>query len=368
MFATRTAQTTTTTGTGTLDLIAAAVGDQNFVDTIGNGVSCYYTIEMADESQWEEGIGTVVAGSPDQITRAQVIKSTNANALVNFPAGTKRVFISHSGDALRFGATGQVPTEGGSAAARTVSYAPAARHVRAGMMFSFLSNFAGTGAAQTLAINGTGAFALKNGDGVTNPDANDLPAGGALVKAVFDGSKYLIASAGRAASRSLVSGVLTSRVGQVILVLGTAAPAGTLKANGALVSRTTYADLWAYAQASGNLIAEASWASGGNYAHFSDGNGSTTFRLPELRGEFPRFWDDARGIDAGRAIGVRQDQAYLNHGHAITDPAHRHIPNFHVRPKRRRHGAGKPPAGALQTGQENLERAGVAGWLSNPAE
>lgn len=64
------------------------------------------------------------------------------------------------------------------------------------------------------------------------------------------------------------------------------APAGWLKANGALVSRTAYAALFA--------------AIGTTYG---TGDGSTTFALPDLRGAFLRAWDDGRGIDAGRAFG-----------------------------------------------------------------
>lgn len=36
------------------------------------------------------------------------------------------------------------------------------------------------------------------------------------------------------------------------------------------------------------------------------GDGSTTFNLPDLRGEFPRGWDDGRGIDTSRAFGSEQ--------------------------------------------------------------
>ena len=36
------------------------------------------------------------------------------------------------------------------------------------------------------------------------------------------------------------------------------------------------------------------------------GDGVTTFNLPDLRGEFPRFWDDGRGVDSGRALGSAQ--------------------------------------------------------------
>lgn len=67
------------------------------------------------------------------------------------------------------------------------------------------------------------------------------------------------------------------------------APAGWIKANGAAVSRTAYADLFA---AIGTT--------------FGAGNGSTTFNLPDLRGEFPRGWDDGRGVDSGREFGSFQ--------------------------------------------------------------
>jgi phage-related tail fiber protein len=67
------------------------------------------------------------------------------------------------------------------------------------------------------------------------------------------------------------------------------APTGWLKANGAAVSRTTYAALFAAIGVT-----------------FGVGNGSTTFNLPDLRGEFLRGWDDGRGVDSGRAFGSSQ--------------------------------------------------------------
>lgn len=100
--------------------------------------------------------------------------------------------------------------------------------------------------------------------------------------------------------------------GLIIYVPANAAPTGYLKANGALVSRTTYAALWAYAQASGNLAAsDGAWVAG----QFSPGDGSTTFRIPDGRGEFVRGWDDGRGVDSGRAIGTAQGDAVKAHTH-----------------------------------------------------
>jgi microcystin-dependent protein len=101
-------------------------------------------------------------------------------------------------------------------------------------------------------------------------------------------------------------------VGSIVYVPANAAPTGYIKANGALVSRTTYAALWAYAQASGNLAAsDGAWVAG----KFSPGDGSTTFRIPDLRAEFIRGWDDGRGVDSGRAIGTAQADDLKAHTH-----------------------------------------------------
>lgn len=67
------------------------------------------------------------------------------------------------------------------------------------------------------------------------------------------------------------------------------APSGWLPCNGAAVSRTTYATLF-----------------GRIGTTFGTGNGSTTFNLPDLRGEFIRGYDDGRGIDSGRVFGSAQ--------------------------------------------------------------
>ena len=45
---------------------------------------------------------------------------------------------------------------------------------------------------------------------------------------------------------------------------------------------------------------------------FSTGDGSTTFRVPDLRGIFVRGIDDGANIDAGRTIGSEQLDALQN--------------------------------------------------------
>jgi microcystin-dependent protein len=87
-------------------------------------------------------------------------------------------------------------------------------------------------------------------------------------------------------------------VGQVAYFATSSAPTGWLKTNGALISRTTYAGLF-------SVIGTT----------FGVGDGSTTFAIPDLRGEFLRAWDDARGIDSGRAFGSAQTDAVQDHTH-----------------------------------------------------
>ena len=86
--------------------------------------------------------------------------------------------------------------------------------------------------------------------------------------------------------------------GAVMYFARNTAPPGWLKCNGAAISRTAYAKLFA---AIGTV--------------FGAGDGFTTFNLPDLRGEFVRGWDDGRGVDGGREFGSAQAGAIQSHTH-----------------------------------------------------
>jgi len=100
---------------------------------------------------------------------------------------------------------------------------------------------------------------------------------------------------------TMLAGDFGNPVGTVIHVALTSAPSGYLKADGSAVSRTTYATLFA---AIGTT--------------FGSGNGSTTFNLPDLRGEFVRGWDDSRGVDSGRLMGSSQADDFKSHTHVMS--------------------------------------------------
>ncbi len=109
-------------------------------------------------------------------------------------------------------------------------------------------------------------------------------------------------------------------------------PAGYLVENGAALSRTTYAGLF---RAIGTV--------------FGAGDGSTTFNIPETRGEFIRALDSGRGVDAGRALGAAQADSIKNHTHYYTAPAK--IPGY-------TYGAGPYSVLDTQAGQYTSEGGG----------
>ncbi len=88
--------------------------------------------------------------------------------------------------------------------------------------------------------------------------------------------------------------------GEVAFFATAAAPAGWLICNGQTVSRATYADLFA---AVGEL-----WGAG---------DGVSTFKVPDLRGEFLRGADLGRGVDTGRALGSSQLDQNKLHSHSV---------------------------------------------------
>jgi microcystin-dependent protein len=99
---------------------------------------------------------------------------------------------------------------------------------------------------------------------------------------------------------------LTSPAGAVCFVAQNSAPTGWLKANGAAISRTAYANLFA---AIGTT--------------FGIGDGSTTFQLPDLRGQFLRSWaDDAATYDSGRVLGSTQADDFKSHTHPYQPSYH----------------------------------------------
>lgn len=93
-------ETTATTGTGDITLAGTAGrgAAQTFASVLSNGDTFPYAI--SDAFDWEVGIGTFHSPGAT-FTRTTVQRSSNANALVNFAAGTKNVDLTLSSTAIK---------------------------------------------------------------------------------------------------------------------------------------------------------------------------------------------------------------------------------------------------------------------------
>lgn len=192
----------------------------------------------------------------------------------------------------------------GSANAYVLTLNPAlAAHV-AGMPIRFKANFANTAAA-TININNLGAVALKKNYNQAL-SGNEIRQG-QILTICYDGTNYqVIAGLSIGAAYAIPTGA-------EMLWPTENVPDGWLEENGAEISRTTYAALFA-------VIG----------VMYGAGNGSTTFNLPDARGKFPRIWDHGAGVDpdaaartdrgdetTGDHVGTNQADALKSHSHDV---------------------------------------------------
>ena len=155
----------------------------------------------------------------------------------------------------------------------------------------------------------TGPTGPQGDDGAAGPTGPTGPQGvqGATGSTGPQGNQGVQGSTGSAGGTGPTGPAGAAPAGAIIYVAQNTAPTGFIKANGATISRSTYADLFS---AIGTT--------------FGSGDGSSTFTIPDLRGEFIRAWDDSRGIDSGRSFGTAQGEGltamkgeiYDSHGRA----------------------------------------------------
>ena len=94
---------------------------------------------------------------------------------------------------------------------------------------------------------------------------------------------------GSVTQAKLSSSVILIPTGMVAPFAVNTAPTGWLECDGSAVSRATYADLFS--------ALGTTWGVG---------DGSTTFNVPDARGEFIRGWDNGKGTDSGRTFASSQ--------------------------------------------------------------
>lgn len=161
-FSDRVFETSNTTGTGTLDLLGAVTGFRAFSGAFATSDKVAYIIN--DTSNWEVGIGTIVVGN--KLARTTILASSNANAAVNWGAGTRNVrhgpiagLAANKDENLNL--IEGYGTGGGTANAHTVTMPITPLAYSDGMLVSYFASVANTG-AMTINVNGLGNKSLKS--------------------------------------------------------------------------------------------------------------------------------------------------------------------------------------------------------------
>ncbi|WNI36448.1 phage tail protein [Chryseobacterium sp. SG20098] len=127
-----------------------------------------------------------------------------------------------------------------------------------------------------------------SGGNVTGPRSNISSVG----YYYFDGSAW---------QKMGMSSSVEQNIGSITAFSYSAIPSSYLVCDGSAVSRTTYSALFAKIGTT-----------------YGSGDGSTTFNLPDLRGEFIRGLDLGRGVDTGRALGTSQTDDFKSHNHSLS--------------------------------------------------
>jgi len=113
------------------------------------------------------------------------------------------------------------------------------------------------------------------------------------------------------------TGYASVNVGSLLIDTTPVTRSGHLRSGASGYPATTYAALYHWAVHNGVIKSSAAgaadpWTPGTVFYGISAAN---TLSTPDVRGEHPRFYDDGRGVDAGRAFGTWQDSAVKAHSH-----------------------------------------------------
>ncbi|SBS36627.1 hypothetical protein MSP8887_02657 [Marinomonas spartinae] len=161
----------------------------------------------------------------------------------------------------------------------------------------------------TLTIDGLAPIALSNVVG-----ANQLLQGALVTVTYLEGHFWLTEQINPKTGNDV------NDIGKLIVDTTNHTAPGEIVLDGSTLSRTEHPIYWAKVQTISNLIDQAQKDAGPQtYAgYYGTGDGSTTFTLPIVGGEFIRMFDGGRGVDAGRVFGSYQEDGYGEHTHSVS--------------------------------------------------
>lgn len=281
------------------DAATKAYGDANWGRTAASDAAASAAAAASSASAAASSASTASTAATNSANSASAASTSASAAAASAASVGFTITALQAQDKTAF-------TTAGTSPAFTVTTTPAYGAYAVNQRMRVKFHAAGTTGSNTLNRDGRGAKNLMQYD-ATGTKVGAAVTAGMLADVEYDGTDMVILDP---------LPVSSLPAGLVIHVAQNTAPSGFLKANGAAVSRTTYASLFA---AIGTT--------------FGVGDGSTTFGLPDLRGEFVRGWDDGRGLDTGRTFGSVQTSANLSHSHGgatASGGAHSHSISYRV--------------------------------------
>ncbi|WP_438461852.1 hypothetical protein [Marinomonas sp. PE14-40] len=160
----------------------------------------------------------------------------------------------------------------------------------------------------SLDVNAQGAKSIVNVTAASQLFAE------ALVKVRYDGTAFYVIEQINAKTGNAVADI-----GKLVTDTTDLLSIGEVALNGAELNRAEFAIAWAKIKNTSNLIDQATKdADPITYGGFwGEGDGSTTFTLPIVGGEFIRMFDDGRGVDTDRVFGSWQEDEFESHSHTL---------------------------------------------------
>lgn len=243
--------------------------------------------------------GTDYAGITSVNTFTQLQSGIAAVAAANFPI-TSQVQQS----------TFNTGASGGTADAITVTFTPSITSLTSAPIW-WRATAANATTTPTLKRDGLVAKTIVKGSNQALV-AGDIPGAGAWMCSQYDATLDKEVLLNPAYAVSVVAPYVYVPPGAIMDFARSVAPSGWVVADGSLLLRATYPALWTEAQASGNITAsDAAWGATTTPGSYSPGDGSTTFRVPDLRNLY------RRGLSGSLTIGQYQADDVIPHSHPI---------------------------------------------------
>ena len=264
-----------------------------------------YYIDV-DSSQWVDASPNITGSNGSNVFSGPNAPATAVEGALWFNTTTNQLYVftndqwiaAQNSVAGVSSVTGSTPIAVTGTASDPIVSIAAASTVSSGAVK--LANQSETNAAADINV------ALTPG-GLANGIDNYLPQASEVTRGVLELATAAEVEVGANSNKAITPATLsaalaalglTAPAGSISAFAGLTAPAGYLLCDGSQVSRTTYSDLYA-------VVGDT----------FGAGDGTTTFNLPDLRGEFIRGFDGGRGADAGRVFGSFQADEIKSHAH-----------------------------------------------------